>query len=148
MSVHCTGKVHFAGCASFRLLFLLVTNISIHGRNSQTTPYDKLRWSVDIHRTLHTFYNNRLTELWVGGHLSKDPLATLSTGCHLATWRIKRQTGVRGCTFHMLTKTRLAASEIAVLIMTYRTQNINCRVTQDYYHIIVVSRDGCLHGTH
>ncbi len=50
----------------------------------------------------------------------------------VVVWEIpgefRDETGVRGCTFHMLTKTSLAASEIAVLIITYKTQSTKCRV--------------------
>ncbi len=49
---------------------------------------------------------------------------------------------------HMLTKTRLAASEIAVLNFTYKTQSTNCSVKQDYYHMNVLSKCPWVLGNH
>ncbi len=67
----------------------------------------------------------------LGGSIQKTFLQL----CQLVVVKIPGdQTEVRGCVLHMLTKTRLAASGIAVLIITNRTQSTNCSVKQGSYY--------------
>ncbi len=81
------------------------------------------------HCTHSTKTDLQLCEL--GGSIQK----TFWQLCQLVAVNIpgelRDQTGVRGCVVHMLTKTRLAASGIVVLTITYRTQSTDCSVKQD-----------------
>ncbi len=113
-----------------------------------TVLHDKLRCSPDITRifTLSTMSDLQILE-W-GGSTQK----TICQLCQLVVaeipWEFRHQTGVRGYTLHMLTKTRLATSEIAVLIITYRTQSTNCSVKQDNDHMNVLSKRPWALGSH
>ncbi len=154
MNVHCTEKGTVV--ASFRksthklLLVGHKTSLPMAGkvRPYPTVLHDKLRWSPDITRIFTLFIMSDLQLYELGGSIQK----TLWQLCQLVVAEIpgefRDQTGVWGCALHMLTKTRLATSEIAVLIIIYRTQSTNCSVKQDDYHINTQSKRPWALGNH
>ncbi len=134
MSVRCTEKYVCSLHSQIHSKFLLSSSQTSRSSHGCKQP-DHTLWScmTDLLTYTGPFTHSKITDLHIS-ELGGSPQKTLWQLCQLVVaempGELRHQTGVRGYTLHMLTKTRLAASEIAVLIITYRTQSTKCSVNK------------------